>query len=50
MSAANKAVIRAFIEEVLNQQRLDRANDLVKENFIELDPLPGAIPGPSPAR
>jgi steroid delta-isomerase-like uncharacterized protein len=41
MSAANKRVIRAFIEEVLNQGRFDRMNDLVLENFIELDPLPG---------
>jgi predicted SnoaL-like aldol condensation-catalyzing enzyme len=44
MSGTNKAVIQAFIEEVLNQQRLDRADDLVKENFAELDPQP-----PSPA-
>jgi len=45
MSAANKAVIQAFIEDVLNQRRLDRADDLVKENFIELDPLPGQEQG-----
>lgn len=45
MSDSNKAVIQAFIDEVLNQHRLDRANDLVKENFIELDPLPGQEQG-----
>ncbi len=45
MSAANKEVIRAFIEEVLNQGRFERMNDLVKEDFIELDPFPGQQPG-----
>jgi steroid delta-isomerase-like uncharacterized protein len=45
MSNANKGVIGAFIEEVINQRRLERANDLVKEDFIELDPLPGQQQG-----
>ena len=41
----NKAVIAAFIEEVINQKRLERADDLVLENFVELDPLPGQQQG-----
>jgi len=41
----NKAVIRAFVEDVINQGRFERANDLVVENFIELDPLPGQQQG-----
>lgn len=45
MSGTNKEVIQAFIEEVINQQKLDRCNALVKENFIELDPFPGQGPG-----
>jgi steroid delta-isomerase-like uncharacterized protein len=45
MSESNKSVIRAFIEEVINQGRFDRAEDLVRENFIELDPLPGQQQG-----
>jgi steroid delta-isomerase-like uncharacterized protein len=45
MSAANKEVIQAFLEDVINQGRLERANDLVKEDFIELDPLPGQAQG-----
>ena len=45
MSAANKQLIRTFVEEVINQNRLDRADDLVKEDFIELDPLPGQQQG-----
>jgi steroid delta-isomerase-like uncharacterized protein len=45
MSGKNKEVIQAFLEEVLNKGRLERANDLVKENFVELDPLPGQEQG-----
>jgi steroid delta-isomerase-like uncharacterized protein len=36
----NKAVIRTFIDDVLNQNRMERANDLVVEDFVELDPFP----------
>src|SRR6266851_1060462 len=36
----NKAVIGKFLEEVINQNRMDRANDLVV-----LDPLPGQRQG-----
>ena len=45
MSSANKSVIRAFTEDVLNQGRWERVNELVKEDFIELDPLPGQQQG-----
>jgi steroid delta-isomerase-like uncharacterized protein len=45
MSDTNKDVIRAFVEDVINQGRLARANDLVKEDFVELDPLPGQEQG-----
>src|SRR5579863_4234858 len=45
MSAANKEVILAFIEDVLNKGRFERMTDLVKEDFIELDPLPGQQQG-----
>lgn len=45
MSAANKDVIRAFTEEVINECRFERMNELVKEDFIELDPLPGQQQG-----
>ena len=34
-----------FIEEVLNQGRLERADELVLDGFVELDPLPGQTPG-----
>jgi steroid delta-isomerase-like uncharacterized protein len=46
MSAAeNKAVIAAFLEDVINQGRLERADDLVEPDFVELDPLPGQRQG-----
>jgi steroid delta-isomerase-like uncharacterized protein len=41
----NIAVIGRFIEEVINQGNLDAANEIVEENFIELDPLPGQRQG-----
>ena len=45
MSGTNKEVIQAFLEDVINQGRLERADDLVKEDFVELDPLPGQEQG-----
>ena len=39
--AENKAVVSRFVEEVINQGRLDRLGDLVALDFVELDPLPG---------
>src|SRR6476646_11160137 len=41
----NKAVIRNFVEEVLNQGRLERVDDFVILDFVELDPLPGQQQG-----
>jgi steroid delta-isomerase-like uncharacterized protein len=42
---SNKAVIRRFIREVINEDRMDRADDLVVEDFVELDPLSGQRQG-----
>ena len=44
-TAENKNVISAFIQDVINQGRLERADDLVLANFVELDPLPGQSQG-----
>ncbi len=41
----NKNVIRQFLEDVINQGRLERTHDLVAEDFTELDPLPGQRQG-----
>ena len=43
--AENKAVLASFVEEVINQGQLERADDLVAVNFVELDPLPGPAAG-----
>ena len=42
---SNEAVVARFIEEVINQGRLDTADEIVAEDFIELDPLPGQSQG-----
>ncbi len=41
----NKAVVQRFIDEVLNQGKLETADEIVAENFVELDPLPGQRQG-----
>jgi steroid delta-isomerase-like uncharacterized protein len=41
----NKKVIAMFVEDVINQGQLDRINDLVVDDFVELDPLPGQQQG-----
>jgi len=41
----NIAVLGRFIEEVINQGNLDAADEIVEENFVELDPLPGQRQG-----
>lgn len=41
----NKAVVVKFLEEVINQNRMDSADGLVVEDFVELDPLPGQRQG-----
>ena len=40
-TAENKNIISRFVEEVINQGRLERADDLVAIDFVELDPFPG---------
>ena len=44
-AAENKAVLASFVEEVINEGRLERADDLVAVDFVELDPLPGQQQG-----
>jgi steroid delta-isomerase-like uncharacterized protein len=42
---ANKALIRRFVEEVLNQKNLDAIDDICSPDFVEHDPFPGQGPG-----
>ena len=41
----NKAVITSFVKDVINQGQLERVDDLVAVDFVELDPLPGQQQG-----
>jgi steroid delta-isomerase-like uncharacterized protein len=44
-AAENKAVLTSFVEEVINQGQLERVDDLVAVDFVEVDPLPGQQQG-----
>ena len=39
--SGNRVVVQRFLEEVINQGRLEQANEIVAEDFIELDPCRG---------
>lgn len=41
----NVAVLQRFIDEVINQGRYDVCDEIVAEDFVELDPLPGQQQG-----
>ena len=41
----NKAIARRFVDEVLNNKNLAAVDELVPEDFVELDPLPGQEQG-----
>jgi len=43
--AQNIVTLERFVEEVINQGRYEAADELVEENFVELDPLPGQRQG-----
>jgi steroid delta-isomerase-like uncharacterized protein len=41
----NKAIVRRWFEEVINQQRVDRAGELVTQDYVDHGALPGQAPG-----
>ena len=45
MSTNNAAIIQRFIDEVINQGRYEVCDEIVAEDFLELDPFPGQGPG-----
>jgi len=49
-SEDNKAIVRRFFEEVLNEKRLDRADELVAPDYLDHDAVPGQGPGLEGAR
>lgn len=45
MLTDNAAIIQRFIDEVINQGRYEVCDEIVAEDFLELDPLPGQRQG-----
>jgi steroid delta-isomerase-like uncharacterized protein len=45
MPTDNAAIIRRFIDEVINRGRYDICDEIVAQDFLELDPLPGQRQG-----
>lgn len=41
----NKALLRRFVEEIVNQGNITVAPELIAEDFVKLDPFPGQAPG-----
>ena len=41
----NREIGRRFVDEVINKQDLAAADELVAENFVELEPFPGQQQG-----
>jgi steroid delta-isomerase-like uncharacterized protein len=41
----NAAIVQRFIDEVINQGRCEVCDEIVAEDFVELDPLPGQRQG-----
>ena len=46
MSEENKAIIRRFIEEVLDKRNLDVTDKYVASDFVDHGAPPGTPPGP----
>ena len=45
MHTDNAAIVQRFVDEVINQGRYEVCDEIVAEDFFELDPLPGQRQG-----
>ena len=45
MTQDNSAIVRRFVDEVINQGKMDSAGEFVWEDVVEQVPLPGQGPG-----
>jgi steroid delta-isomerase-like uncharacterized protein len=45
MHTDNAAIVQRFIDEVINHGRYEVCDEIVAEDFLELDPLPGQREG-----
>jgi steroid delta-isomerase-like uncharacterized protein len=41
----NKAIVHRFAEEILNQKRLDRADQIMAQDYVDHGAMPGQAPG-----
>jgi steroid delta-isomerase-like uncharacterized protein len=41
----NKAIVRRFAEEILNEKRLDRADEIMTQDYVDHGAMPGQAPG-----
>ena len=44
MSEENKALYRRFINEIINNKKVDVIDELMDPNMIEHNPIPGQAP------
>jgi SnoaL-like polyketide cyclase len=42
----NKAIVRRFAEEIWNEKRLDRADEIMAQDYIDHGAMPEQAPGP----
>jgi steroid delta-isomerase-like uncharacterized protein len=42
---ATKAVVRRFAEEILDEKRLDRADEIMAQGYVDHGAMPGQAPG-----
>src|SRR5262249_3896709 len=41
----NKAIVRRFAEEILNEKRFDRADEIMAADYVDGGAMPGQAPG-----
>jgi steroid delta-isomerase-like uncharacterized protein len=41
----NKAIVRRFAEEILNEKKLDQADEIMAQDYIDHGAMPGQAPG-----
>ena len=41
----NKAIVRRFADEILNEKKLDRADEIMAQDYIDHGAIPGQPPG-----
>ena len=42
---SKKAIVRRFAEEILNEKKLERADEIMAQDYIDHGAMPGQAPG-----